>query len=157
MKKSVLRLTVIAIVLSLLLVPISVSAASNPYKDVTKKSVGTANLNAISYVKAHKGYSGIIKGKKFSPNKKITKREFIAVLANLYGKKNIPVNIGDVLGANQKVTPKWACNKLSATASRLGEMKVTWSKLPKGTLSRADAARYIKVFVGIDKRLVPKK
>ena len=51
-------------------VPVSALAASNPYSDVSKKSVGKDAYNAITYVKAHKGYIDVVSGKKFRPNKK---------------------------------------------------------------------------------------
>ena len=137
---------------------VGVCAATNaPYKDVTTKTVDSNSINAITYVKSHSGYKGVIKGQKFYPKKKITKREYIAILANFYGKKNVPVNINDVLGANGKVTAKWATNKMSQVAKKKAKINMTWTKLPKGTLSRADAARYIKIFATFDKALKPIK
>ena len=151
---SVLSLLMIMVLFS----TISVSAATKaPYKDVTAKTVDADSIKAINYVKSHSGYAGIIKkDTKFKPNKKITKREYIAILANFYGKKNVPVNINDVLGANGKVTAKWATSKMSQVAKKK-KVSIKWSRLPKGTLSRADAARYVRIFATFDKALEPIK
>ena len=51
MKKRFLAILMVAILL--IVMPMSVFAASNPYKDVKKSTVGKDAYNAIVYVKAH--------------------------------------------------------------------------------------------------------
>lgn len=145
------------------------SASTNPYPDVTIKKVGKSAWSAVKFVKAKGGYKGIIKGTyykktknglykkvvgKFSPAKKITKREFILVLGNLYGSKKVPVSYADFKSANSVATGKWACAKMVSIAKKLG-VKIKWN----GTnvkLNRAAAASYISVFAHYDKAFMPK-
>lgn len=144
------------------------STSSNPYPDVTIKSVGKNWWKSIKFVKAKGGYKGVIKGTyykkvkgglykkvvgKFQPYKKITKREFLVVLGNLYGAK-VPVTYSDVKNANSIVTGKYACNKLVALGKKLG-IKITW-KGKNVQLTRGGAADYISVFAHFDKAFMPK-
>lgn len=131
------------------------AASSNPYKDVTKKAVGKNAYNAIKYVKSHSGYKGIsIKKKCFKPNKTMTRREFIVMLANFYGKKNVPVSVDDVLGALKPATPKWATAKMVAVAKRKNKA-ISWDDKSTKKMSRALASQYLEVFAKFDKVLAP--
>ena len=147
---------IIMMAIMIIAVPLSVSAASsNPYKDVTKKSVGKDAYRAITYDKKHNAYSGIFTGKKFYPSKKITRRQFIGMLNNFYGSKNVPVTISDVLKANKTITAKWACNKMVAVAKKMG-ITITWKGNSK-VLTRALASQYLYVFAHYDSAFKPRK
>ena len=155
MKKRFIKVLVIAIVVALL--PLNVFAASSrPYKDVTKKSVGKDAYTAIKYVKGHKGYVGLIKGKKFNPSKAITRREYVIMLRNFYGTNRVPVDIGDVIGANVKATPKWATAKMVGVAKKYG-MDITWNNNSSKKMSRALASQYLYVFATFDSAFKPRK
>ena len=92
----------LAIVLIVGSVPVEASALSKkkaskaPYTDVTVKKVGKDTYGAVKYLKQHGAFKGVIKGKKFYPNKVITRQEFILMLANLYGDDVVPVTAADI-------------------------------------------------------------
>lgn len=154
-KRSVLAIMLAFIVL--IAMPLNVFAASgNPYKDVTVKKVGKANYKAIVYVKEHKGYKDVISGKKFYPNKKITRWEFLTMLGNFYGDKKVPVSMKDIRNANKKVTSKWACNKMVEVAEYGFGMSISWEG-GNNTLTRASASRYLKIFADFDEAFKPIK
>lgn len=159
MKKSVIRVFVIVLMVALL--PLNVFAASsgsgNPYKDVTKKSVGKDAYTAIKYAKSHKGYVGFVKGKKFYPSKAITRRQFIIMLKNFYGESKVPVGIGDVINANKKATPKWATAKMVGVAKTGFGMDITWNDNSNKKMSRALASQYLYVFSHFDSAFKPLK
>ena len=144
------------------------ASTANPYPDVTIKKVGKYAWNSIKFVKAHGGYKGVIRGTyykkvkgglykkvkgKFQPNKKVTYKEFLAVLANLYGESKVPVSYTDVKNANKTITAKYACNKMVKVAKNLG-VNITW-KAKKTSLNRASAANYLYVFATYNSKLMP--
>ena len=130
--------------------------AASPYKDVTKKSVGKNAYTAVTYIKAHHGYNHVIKGSKFKPNKKMTRRDFLMVLGNLYGYSKVPVSLKDIRYANSAVTEAYACEKMVALAEKGFGMSITWDG-GKKKLSRALASQYIKSLIDFDEAFVPKK
>lgn len=147
------------------------ATATNPYPDVTIKKVGKYTWNSVKFVKAHGGYKGIIRGTyyqkvkvgghtlykkvkgKFQPNKRVTYKEFLAVLANLYGEKKVPVSYADVKNANKTITAKYACNKMVKVAKNLG-VSITW-KAKNTSLNRGNAANYLYVFATYNPKLMP--
>lgn len=143
-------------VMMLTIFPANAFAASNPYKDVSKKSVGKNAYNAIVYVKSHKGYTDVISGKKFYPRKKITRREFLVMLANFYGDDKVPVTMEDIRKANKSITAKWACNKMVKIAKDGFGVSITWSG-DSTTLTRALASQYLKIFADFDPAFKPRK
>ena len=148
-------IAILTMAIMLLAVPMTASAASNPYTDVTKKSVGKDAYNAITYVKSHGGYSGVISGKKFKPYKKITRAEFLIMLANFYGDKNVPVTMTDVRKANKTITAKYACGKMVDVAEKLG-IEITWGG-NNTVLTRALASQYLRNFAKFDSAFKPRK
>lgn len=146
--------------------------ATNPYPDVTIKTVGKTAWQSIKFVKSKKGYRGIVGGTsykkvivngktyyqkvtpKFKPWKKVTRAEFLHTLGNLYGGKKIPVNYNDIKNANKIVTGKYVCTKMVAVAKRLG-LSITWTG-QNIKLNRASLANYISVFAHYNKALMPK-
>lgn len=119
------------------------SKKTSMYKDVTKKKVGSKSYKAVKYLKAHGAFSGVVKGKKFYPNKKITKKQYLRILRNLYGNA-APKDAK----ASGYVTEKYALNKLVQVAKNLG-ISITW-KGRSNRLTRVDVARYIKIFIDFD-------
>lgn len=149
---------VIPIFLSVILILCSTVGvfAASPYKDVTKKSVGKNAYSAVTYIKAHHGYKHVVKGSKFNPNKKMTRREFLMVLGNLYGYRKVPVSLNDIRYANSAVTEAYACKKMVGLAKKGFGMTITWNG-GKKKLSRALASQYVKSLIDFDKAFVPKK
>lgn len=113
------------------------------YKDVTKKKVGIKNFNAVKYLKAHGAFSGVVKGKRFYPNKRITKKQYLRILRNCYGNA-APKDAK----ASGYVTEKYALTKLVQVAKNLG-IRIRW-KGRANRLTRVEAARYIKIFIDFD-------
>lgn len=115
------------------------------YKDVTKKKVGSKAYSAIKYLKKHKAFSGVFKGSKFYPKKKVTKKQYLKVLRNLYG-KNAPSD--SISKAKGYVTEKYALKKLVQVAKNIG-ISIKWNGRNR-KLTRAEIARYIKIFADFD-------
>ena len=153
-----IRRIFVTLLLVVALLPLNVFAASsNPYSDVTKKSVGKSAYTAIKYVKKHQGYAGFVSGKKFYPKKAITRRQFIIMLKNFYGADKVPVTVGDVVSANAKATPKWATAKMVAVAKKGYGMNIKWDNKSKKAMSRALASQYLKIFADFDPAFKPRK
>ena len=148
-KKCVFLLLVVMI----LAMPMTVFAKA-PYKDVTRKKVDAQSYTAIAYIKKYNGWSGIASKGKLYPNKAITRRQFLIVLHNLYGNK-VTATMDDVRHANDKITSKFACDRMVALSKVLG-YPIKWNGT-KVTLKRKDAARYIYIFATFNKALAPKK
>lgn len=144
----------LVLMLAMVFTPLNAFAGSNPYKDVTQKKVGVNAYAAISYLKAHHGYVDVISGKKFKPYKKMTRREFLTVLGNLYGDEYVPVNMADVRRGNSVVTESYACGKMVQLAKQRFGMTITWKGGEK-KLTRALASQYVKSFVDFDKAFKP--
>lgn len=128
--------------------------AKNPYKDVTRKKVDAQSYTAISYIKRFDGWRGIAKKNKLSPNKYMTRREFLIVLHNLYGDK-VTASMADVRSANSKITSKYACDRMVALSKTL-KYPLRWGGT-KTKLKRKDAARYVYIFATFNSALAPKK
>ena len=131
------------------------SKSTAPYTDVTVKKVGKDAYNAIKYLKTHQAFKELFTGKNFSPNKNITRRQFLMMLRNLYGNK-VTITYNDLKSANKSITAKWACDKMVEVAKKLG-VGMKWNGSKKVTLIRSAAAVYVKIFIDFDKRLKPKK
>ena len=142
------------LVLLLLAMPVTAFAAKNPYKDVTRKKVDAQSFKAISYIKEYNGWRGIAKKGKLSPNKFMTRREFLIVLHNLYGDK-VTATMADVRSANSKITSKFVCDRMVALAKVL-KYPIKWTGT-KAKLRRKDVARYIHVFATFNSAFKPKK
>ena len=122
-------------------------AAPRPYKDVTTKKIDKKSIKSIRYIKKAGGYKGVIKGKKFYPNKKMTRRQYLMVLDNLYPGK-VTVTMNDLKKANKPVTEKYVTSKMVKVAKKFG-MTITW-KGGKKKLSRASVSNYIVSFAKFD-------
>lgn len=133
---------------------LAVQASGKPYADVSTKVVDKGSVTAIAYVKAHKGFNGVIKGKRFYPLKTFTRAQFIKILTNFYGSSKVPVTASDVQHAKSAVTAKYATAKFVAVAKRIG-IPIKWSG-GKQKLSRASVAKYLKNFAAFDSAFRPK-
>lgn len=128
--------------------------AANPYKDVIKgKTVDKIGYRAIKYVKAHKGYNGVIKkNARFYPTKSFTKAQFSRILRNLYGNK---VALSKSKAA---VTGKYCCARLSSVAKNVFGVRIKWRAGDNKTkLSRTGVSNYIKTFAQWDNGLFAPK
>ena len=141
--RKIVTFIVVAVIASLMTT--TAFAASNPYTDVSKASVGKKAFQAISYLKQHHVYDDLFVGKKFKPYKKITRGEFIVMLVNAYGIENVPISEKDLKKWNKQIRAEYACDKLVRVAKKLG-MSITWVG-DNTILTRASASQYLKVFI----------
>ncbi|MBO7718168.1 hypothetical protein J6S37_01585 [Candidatus Saccharibacteria bacterium] len=146
-------LVTFVMVLSVLFSVTTPAFAGSGYTDVTKAKVGESAYKAITYIKKYGGWKDVANGKKFYPNRKITRREFLTVLGNLYGDQRVPANFQDVRYANKTITAEWACKRMVAQAKVLG-LTITW-KGGNTVLTRKSAAQYMTVFCKFDPALKP--
>ena len=137
-------------------VPVSAVARPNksPYSDVTVKKVGRETYDAVNYLKTYGAFRGIVKGKKFYPNKVVTRKEFILMLANLYGDDVVPVTAKDF--RYTKTSTNVEGHRLIRLTKNLGN-PVSWP-VSKTTprFTRALAARMIYQFIQLDKAFLPR-
>ena len=117
------------------------------YKDVNKKTIDAKSIRSIKLIKKAGGFKGVFDGKKFYPNKKMTRRQYLMVLDNLYPGK-VEVTMNDLKKANKSVTEKYVTSKMVKVAKEFG-MTISW-KGGKKKLSRASVANYIKSFAEFD-------
>ena len=123
-------------------------AASRPYKDVTRKQIDKKSIRSIRYLKKAGAFKGVIKGKKFYPNKKMTRRQYLKILKNLYPGR-VPVTKADKKKAKKKVTEYYVTHKMVKVAESYG-ITIKWDGSKKKKLSRASVANYVKSFAEFD-------
>lgn len=162
MKKLNKVFVLLTVVFVVMLVPmVALAKTSRPYKDVTKKTVGTDAYNAIVFVKKYGGWKGIAKNGQLKPNKYVTRKEVLRVLSNLYGINRVPTDMNDVLHPKAKMTSRQVVQKLTALSDVL-KCHVTYPSTWKGCnnkITRAGLATHIRAFALCDSksRLMPKK
>ena len=144
----------ITVVMVLTLMVSTVAMAANPYKDVTRKRIDAQSYDAIVYVKQHNGWRGIARKGKLYPNRFITRREFLVILYNFYGKK-VPADILDVKSANTGVNSRFCCNKMVQISKVLG-YPIKWVGTSQ-RMTRKDVARYVKIFATFNPKLAPQR
>lgn len=157
MKMKKLITVLVIVMMAVLLAPTSASAASRPYKDVTKAKVGKDAYMAICYCKKHWGYIDLVNtNAKFKPNKKMTRREFCTMLGNFYGDDKVPVHMrADVRKGNKVATERYACHKMVEVSRKLGVEGFEWNPSTNHKLTRAFASQYLKVFAKTDPAFAP--
>lgn len=118
------------------------NTTGNPYKDVISgKTVDKTGYAAIKYVKAHKGFNGVITGKRFYPGKTFSQAKVTKILRNLYGSK---VTLSK---SKTAATGKYVCTQLTKVAKNVFGVKMKWNAGSTSTkLSRPGVANYIKTF-----------
>lgn len=159
MRKRFITLAVLTLILTLVvgLVPVtalSKKVAKAPYKDVTTKKVGAYTVEAVSYLKTHGAFRGVIKGNRFYPNKVVTRQEFILMLANLYGDDIVPVTAADIRYKNTSTNVEG--HRLVRLTKELGN-PVSWPisrTTPKFT--RKLAVEMIYNFTQLDEAFLPR-
>ena len=111
------------------------------YSDVKKKTTYCSEIEWLARRGAFKGIAK--KGKKFSPNKILTRRELGTVLDNLYKNK---INL-TIKNPKAKVTQKYLTDTLEITSKQLGYC-ITWNGgSPKAKVSRANACYLIRAMM----------
>ena len=155
MKRKHVFLFVLLVALTLLASgSVYAKGTKDPYKDVTHKKVDAQSYKAIAYIKQYNGWRGLVTKGKLSPNKAMTRREFLVVLHNLYGDK-VTVTMADVRGANGKITSKYVCDRMVAL-SKVLKYPIKWGGT-NAKMKRKDVARYIYIFATYNKAFTPKK
>ncbi len=153
--KKIVAFVVVGVIATMMATTVFAAGGKPPYKDVTVQSVGKDAFKAITYVKAHHGLDDVIQGKKMKPNKKIERIDFILILVNFYGIKNVPITETDIRKAHKPITADWACSKMVKVAEKLG-MSITWTA-NKTKLTNASACQYVKVFADFSKLFKPRR
>lgn len=117
------------------------AVSTNPYVDVSSKTVDKKGIVAVKYVKAHKGFNGVITGKRFYPTKTFSQAQLSKILRNLYGKQVA------LSKSKTAVTGKYLCSRLSFVAKSVYGVKIKW-KAGNGNakLSRVGVSNYIRTF-----------
>ena len=163
MKKKFTNFVVLMLVAVLLICNFTVSvnaysvkkSTAKPYTDVTRKKVDAKTLEAVTYLKKHGAFKDVVKGKKFYPNKVITRQEFILILGNLYGDDKVPVTAEDV--RFKKTSTNVEGHRLIKLTRALGN-PVSWPvsrHTPRFT--RALAAKMIYDFTQLDQHFLPRR
>lgn len=132
-------------------------ATSNPYPDVTKKSVGAKALKSIKWMKAKGAYKGVAKnGKKFYPFHPINRGEFVKVIKNLYGAKVTKAVTSKATTKNKlPATDKWTKGTLERLAKLGYGMKIKYPTRSSARVGRATIANLIYNFAHFDPALMP--
>lgn len=131
--------------------------AVRPYKDLVAPKAFWLTVRDTAYLKAHKAFKGVIKGKYFYPRKKYKRKEFIKVLQNLYGKKKVPITKSDKQKWNKKISHYWAMEKLAAVAKNLGVEVRVRKPYMNSTLERGSGSTILTQFCSLHKKLRPRK
>ena len=153
--KKIATISLMAIVVLMMAAP--TFAAASPYSDISKRGIGEYAYKSIRYIKNHKGFKGVIKGKNYYPRKFTTRKEFLKVLVNLYGKKYVPITATDKKKYNKRINPKWIRKKLNAVAKKLGGPTREVSDLLNVPVTRDGMAVYIYEFCHLNKKFKPRK
>lgn len=141
------RFLAVLLVVVLVLGNVTAVSAAAGYKDVNRKTIDKHSIQSIKKIKRAGGFKGVFRGKKFHPNKKMTRRQYLMVLDNLYPGK-VTVTMNDLKKANKPVTKTYVTRKMIGVAKNYG-MTITW-KGGKKKLSRASVANYIISFAEFD-------
>ncbi len=153
--KRIVTLIILTTIVSTAIVVPTFAAGGGPYYDITKSTVGAYDYKAIKYIKKHHGFDGVIKGNIFYSQKVISRKEFLKILVNLFGKKYVPITKTDRKKYKKPITNKWIFKKLAAVAKRLGVEYEKDARM-KTIAQRVDAADFIMQFCSYSKKLRPK-
>ena len=139
---------------------VTLAAIRPPYAaDVSPAKIGKERSDAINWVKAHKGYKGVITTKNFSPNKKVTKKELVKILTNLYGRENVLVWSSDIEYGDAETYYSDLYKKITymELGRRLDEDSPRWKGRfdPDDLITRANLAVVLRDY-GIQKNPRPK-
>ncbi|MBR3236405.1 S-layer homology domain-containing protein [Candidatus Saccharibacteria bacterium] len=125
----------------------TVSFAAAGYKDVNKRTIDSKSIKSIKTLKKAGAFKGVIKGKKFRPNSKMTRRQYLRMLKNLYPGR-VTVTEADKKKAKKMVTEYYVTQKMVKVAESYG-ITITWDGSKK-KLSRASVANYVVSFAEFD-------
>ncbi len=142
----VFKKLVALIVLTATVLTMAVPTFAKGYPDVPVISFGKGYVKDINYIKKHHGFDGVIKGKKFYPDKYFTKKQVLKIFINLYGKKNVPITKSDKKSYNKAAKAHWMLKKIQTIVKNSGGRPYYWMpgnfKVP-----RYLAASYIHGFL----------
>ncbi len=159
MKNKVLKKLVTFVVMAAIVFTMAMPTfAARPYKDVyNNKNVGSFTYKAIKYLKKHHAFDGVVKGKKFYPDKTITVKDCLKIFINLYGKKNVPISKADRANYKKKARLRWFAKKIKAVSKKLGGGTVNWYPPLNLRLTRGIAACEIYGYLVYDFKLKPRR
>ena len=153
MKKNPKLLVVALLVFTLILsaapsVPVEAKTTSkNYYSDVKS---GCKYKSQIDWLAKKGAYKSIAtKGKKFQPDKVLTRKELGKILTNLYGKR-ISITIK---GPKKQVTQQYMVNMLAKVSKQLGYKVKLSCKKPESKITRAVASKNIITMIKYSSKL----
>lgn len=153
MKKNPKLLVVALLVFTLILsaapsVPVEAKTTSkNYYSDVKS---GCKYKSQIDWLAKKGAYKSIAtKGKKFQPDKVLTRKELGKILTNLYGKR-IDITIK---GPKKQATQQYMVNMLAKVSKQLGYKVKLSCKKPKSKITRAVISKNIVTMIKYSSKL----
>ena len=119
------------------------------FSDVDKSQTYKSQIEWLAKKGAFKGIAK--KGKKFQPEKVLTRKEVGMILDNLYGDR-IDITIKN---PKAKATQKYVTTMMTTVSDQLG-YRVKWSGgAPKAQVTRAKFAYYLRSMIKYSKKLNP--
>lgn len=119
------------------------------FSDVKKSYTYRSQIEWLAKKGAYKGIAK--KGKKFQPEKVLTRKEVGMILDNLYGDR-INITIKD---PKKKATQKYVTQMLTTVSDQLG-YRVKWSGgAPTAQVTRAKFSYYLRTMIKYSKKLNP--
>ena len=153
MKKNPKLLVVALLVFTFILsatpsIPVEAKTTSkNYYSDVKS---GCKYKSQIEWLAKKGAYKGIAtKGKKFQPDKVLTRKELGKILTNLYGER---INI-TIKSPKKQVTQKYMVDMLAKVSEQLGYKVELSCKKPKSKITRAVASKNIVTMIKYSSKL----
>lgn len=143
-KKFVALMFVVIIAFSISVPAFAATKKKAPYKDIILKyTVCNMEYRDICWLKKHHAFDGVIKGKYFYPNKYMTKKQFLKMCINIFGKKHVPVTKSDKKNYKKTFSTAWAIKKLNAIEKKQGGVRTCLPYIQSKKVSRLRAAIYL--------------
>ena len=153
MKKNPKLLVVALLVFTFILsatpsIPVEAKTTSkNYYSDVKS---GCKYKSQIEWLAKKGAYKGVAtKGKKFQPDKVLTRKELGKILTNLYGER---INI-TIKSPKKQVTQQYMVDMLAKVSEQLGYKVELSCKKPKSKITRAVASKNIVTMIKYSSKL----
>ena len=152
MKKNSKLLVVALLVFTFILsatpsIPVEAKTSKNYYSDVKS---GCKYKSQIEWLAKKGAYKGIAtKGKKFYPDKVLTRKELGKILTNLYGER---INI-TIKSPKKQVTQQYMVDMLAKVSEQLGYKVELSCKKPKSKITRAVASKNIVTMIKYSSKL----
>ncbi len=143
-KKFVALMFVVIIAFSISVPAFAATKKKAPYKDIVLyDTVDKLDYKHICWLKKHHAFDGVIKGKYFYPYKYMTKKQFLKMCINIFGKKYVPVTKSDKKNYKKTFSTVWAIKKLNAIEKKQGGVRVCLPIMRCKKVPRLYASHYV--------------